>query len=130
MAFPAPRECPPDRRARVVVVEISNKNPGVPPVGTEYVLDRSPFFFGLTRSCMPDPRDIAVRAHGMSRGHAYFELRDGGWWVHDNSSTNGTWVDGKPVRSSRVVDGNRVTLGAHGADPPVDSGVTFEFHEP
>lgn len=129
MPHSPPRECPPDRRARLVIVAISSEHTEVPPVGTEYVLDRSPIFFGLRSGCLPDPRDIAVGAAGMTRSHAWFELRDNGWWVHDNASTNGTWVNGKIVKSSKLTDGARVTMGDEKSDSPLYRGVTFEFHK-
>ena len=130
MVLPPASDCPSDRRARAVVLEISSEHAEAPPVGTAFVLDRSPFFFGWTSSCMPDPRDVAVHGRGMSRAHAFFELRDDGWWVHDGGSTNGTWVDGDRIAvPTKLANGSRVTLGVHGGNAG-ERGVTFEFCQP
>jgi hypothetical protein len=128
------RDCPPERRARVVLVAVvhadDNRKSATPPVGTSFILDHSPFYFGLTR-CLPDPeRDVALFVEGLTRAHLSFELRDDRWWVRDNASTNGTWIDGARITRRKLTDGTRVTLGPLG-DPrePGGTGVTLEFHD-
>jgi pSer/pThr/pTyr-binding forkhead associated (FHA) protein len=39
---------------------------------------------------MRGPGASRRRAAEVVKPHALFELRDNGWWVHDNASTNGT----------------------------------------
>jgi pSer/pThr/pTyr-binding forkhead associated (FHA) protein len=45
----------------------------------------------------------------IGREHALIEYKDGGYWLIDQDSTNGTFVNGKRVRNKiRLKDGNRV----------------------
>jgi hypothetical protein len=59
------------------------------------------------------PEDTAV-----SRSHALLRRQpDGGWWLVDPGSTNGTWVndDPEPVAHNTpipVADGDRIYVGA------------------
>ena len=48
----------------------------------------------------------------VSRIHAELELRDGGMWVRDLGSRNGTYIEGVMVGSGRVPDGGRIRLGS------------------
>ena len=55
--------------------------------------------------------DVVLKHHSVSKSHAWFEERDGGWLLHDNRSRNGTFVNGVripegktlPVRPNAVV---------------------------
>jgi pSer/pThr/pTyr-binding forkhead associated (FHA) protein len=47
--------------------------------------------------------DLRVEDPRVSRLHARIEMRDDGVYVEDLGSRNGTAVDGKPVRGSRVL---------------------------
>lgn len=48
----------------------------------------------------------------VSRLHAVLERYAAGWCIHDVGSTNGTEVNGVPLRQARVLrDGDRVTVG-------------------
>lgn len=46
-----------------------------------------------------------------SRSHARLERRDDDWWVIDDGSTNGTFVNDERVKESRLRDGDRVQVG-------------------
>jgi transcriptional regulator with GAF, ATPase, and Fis domain len=52
-----------------------------------------------------------VNDRSVSRLHAEFEVREGGVWVRDLGSTNGTWVNGVLVRIARVAEGDTLRLG-------------------
>jgi hypothetical protein len=55
--------------------------------------------------------DLVLKHHSVSKSHAWFEERDGGWILHDNRSRNGTFVNGLrvpeggtlPVRPGAIV---------------------------
>ena len=55
--------------------------------------------------------DVVLKHHSVSKSHAWFEERDGGWILHDNRSRNGTFVNGLripeggtlPVRPGAIV---------------------------
>lgn len=63
--------------------------------------------------------DVAVPLDGISRSHCRIEICDGAW-LRDLGSTNGTWLNGRPVASDRAVplaSGDRIEL----------VGVVFKF---
>ncbi len=48
----------------------------------------------------------------ISRLHAMVEPRDGGYYLRDNGSTNGTLLNGQPVaEEAKLVDGDKIILG-------------------
>ena len=48
----------------------------------------------------------------VSRRHAYLKTRpDGRATLHDLGSSNGTWVDGRPIQSALLEGGERVRVG-------------------
>jgi hypothetical protein len=55
--------------------------------------------------------DLQLTDTGVSRRHAELEVVEGGVALRDLDSTNGTWVNGKRVRSALLLDGDRVTVG-------------------
>ena len=58
--------------------------------------------------------DADVRLHdtGVSRAHLELRLEDGGVRLADMRSTNGTLLNGQPVRSAVLSDGDRIEVGA------------------
>jgi hypothetical protein len=56
--------------------------------------------------------DIVLTDPGASRRHAQIDRRDDGYAVTDLGSTNGTLVNGEPVRERLLVDGDRITIGS------------------
>jgi hypothetical protein len=55
--------------------------------------------------------DLRLVDPGVSRHHAELRLEDGQVVLLDLGSTNGTFVNGQPVRRVLLTDGTRVTLG-------------------
>jgi len=56
--------------------------------------------------------DLRIDDAGLSRCHARLFRMGDGTYVQDLGSTNGSWVDGAPVRGAVLVsDGSRVALG-------------------
>ncbi|MQA02939.1 MAG: DUF2662 domain-containing protein [Streptosporangiales bacterium] len=55
--------------------------------------------------------DIKITDPGISRKHAEIRLSNGECVVTDLGSTNGTVVDGRPVRRASLYDGSRVQFG-------------------
>lgn len=58
-----------------------------------------------------DTCDIALSDPGVSRKHAEVRREGDEWVVVDLSSTNGTLVNGQPVRRHRLASGDRVEVG-------------------
>ena len=57
-----------------------------------------------------------------SRVHAEVYCDEDGWWVRDNQSSNGTYVNGQTVQQARLVDGTQLRIGA--------SSFTFSISAP
>jgi hypothetical protein len=55
--------------------------------------------------------DLRLVDQGVSRHHAEIRVEDGDVVLVDLGSTNGTFVDGQPIRRISLTDGTRVTLG-------------------
>jgi len=55
--------------------------------------------------------DLRLVDPGVSRHHAEIRVEDGDVVLVDLGSTNGTFVNGQPVRRIALADGTRVTLG-------------------
>lgn len=64
--------------------------------------------------------DIRLSDQNVSREHAAFVAQEGGWQLTDLNSTNGTFVNGKPVQRVRLLDGDVITMGIS----------ELVFHEP
>ena len=66
--------------------------------------------------------DLRLVDPGVSRHHAELRVEDGDVVVVDLGSTNGTFVNGQPIRRASLTDGSRVTIGrttlTFRADPP------------
>ncbi len=60
-----------------------------------------------------DNADISVSDQSLSRIHASINREANRVWILDEGSTNGTFVNGKPVTASGVqlTDGDQITLG-------------------
>jgi len=55
--------------------------------------------------------DLRLVDQGVSRHHAEIRIEDGDVVLVDLGSTNGTFVNGQPIRRVSLTDGTRVTLG-------------------
>ena len=55
--------------------------------------------------------DLRLVDQGVSRHHAEIRVEDGQVVLVDLGSTNGTFVNGQPIRRVSLTDGTRVTLG-------------------
>ena len=55
--------------------------------------------------------EVALADRGASRRHAQIRLKDGVATLTDLGSTNGTEVNGHPVQTAPLDDGDRITIG-------------------
>lgn len=71
-------------------------------------LNASPFVLGRSEAVqLPMPGDTM-----LSRQHCAFEWSEGGWFVRDLGSKNGTTVNGQPLlREHRLAPGDRIVAG-------------------
>ncbi|MDT8390292.1 MAG: FHA domain-containing protein [Lentisphaeria bacterium] len=55
---------------------------------------------------------LILTGEGVSRKHAEIVPKNPGKWaIHDLDSTNGTFINGQPILSSDLVEGDIITLG-------------------
>jgi nucleotide-binding universal stress UspA family protein len=78
-----------------------------------YPLSKDALSIGRLDAC-----DIVLSDQGVSRKHAEIRREGDEWVVIDLGSTNGTIVNGKPVRRHRLAEGDRIEVGE----------TTIEYH--
>jgi len=76
--------------------------------GEEYALDRDKLVLGRGPGV-----DLAFEDTEMSSQHVAIEFSGEGFRVGDLGSTNGTFVNGKPVHAKDLKSGDRIELGRH-----------------
>jgi pSer/pThr/pTyr-binding forkhead associated (FHA) protein len=76
--------------------------------GEEHALDREKLVLGRG----PDV-DLAFHDDEMSAHHAAIEFTGEAFRICDLGSTNGTFVNGKPVQARELASGDRIELGRH-----------------
>jgi len=75
--------------------------------GKSYVLTKSPLVVGRDAS-----NDIVISDANISRKHAQFtQDAVGAWKITDMNSTNGTKLNGRPVTSALLRDGDQIAIG-------------------
>ena len=86
---------------------VSGSAPGVGvEAGSTYELQTPVTLLGRGTDC-----DLRLVDPGVSRHHSELRVEDGQVVLVDLGSTNGTFVNGQPVRRVVLVDGTTVTLG-------------------
>lgn len=66
--------------------------------------------------------DVRINDEGISRTHAVVEGEDGGYYLSDAGSTNGTYANGKKVDRHPLAEGDKIQIGA-------SSVLKFTFHD-
>lgn len=62
-----------------------------------------------------DDVEITIADSSLSRRHATIWHQDGEWWIRDEGSLNGTWVNGERVEGTQLLDGDGVDFGGNAA---------------
>jgi two-component system cell cycle response regulator len=87
------------------LVVIYTAEPGL--LGKRFVLDKSP-----TRVGRGADSQIVLEGDSVSRRHAHLERRTGAWYVVDDGSTNGTYVNEEQIpREQLLNNGDRIKVG-------------------
>jgi diguanylate cyclase (GGDEF)-like protein len=87
------------------LVVIYTAEPGL--LGKRFVLDKSPLRVGRGAD-----NQIVLEGDSVSRRHAHFERRAGAWYVVDDGSTNGTYLNEEQiVREALLNNGDRIKVG-------------------
>ena len=79
----------------------------VPVSGTPIDVTRDQSLVGRDPGC-----EIVVSDGSVSRRHARLERRAGAWWVVDQGSANGTYVNSLKVAETALKDGQELRFGA------------------
>ncbi len=87
------------------LVVIYTKEPGL--LGKRFVLDRNPLRVGRGAD-----NHIVLEGDSVSRRHAHFERRTNAWYVVDDGSTNGTYVNEEQInRDALLTNSDRIKVG-------------------
>src|SRR5688500_9637488 len=79
----------------------------VPPSGPPIEIDQDAALVGR------DPGSAIVVSDGsVSRKHARLERRGSQWFVVDQGSANGTFLDGQRIAEGRLLEGQELRFGA------------------
>ena len=84
-------------RGPLATLEIANEGPRK---GTRFEL-----YSPLTNIGRGAHNDVCVDDESLSASHAKILWRDGGWWLVDQDSTNGTYVGGRRVQGEELLVG-------------------------
>jgi len=105
------------------LVVIYTKEPTL--LGKRFVLEHSP-----TRIGRGADNHIVLDGDSVSRRHAHLEQRTEGWFVVDDGSTNGTYVnDEQLARQVALANGDRVKLGPTIFKYLTGTDVESQYHE-
>jgi predicted component of type VI protein secretion system len=72
----------------------------------EFPLARPIMIVGRKHSC-----DLRIPISSVSREHCQVEIKDGGLFIRDLGSSNGTYKNEERVQESRLAPGDRITVG-------------------
>ena len=87
------------------LVVIYTKDPSL--LGKRFVLDQA-----IVRVGRGADNQIVLDGDSVSRRHAHWEHRGDAWWVVDDGSTNGTYVNDEIVtKHGKLTNGDRVKVG-------------------
>jgi hypothetical protein len=75
--------------------------------GTVYPVNKPRFLIGRTNA------DVAINDTMVSRLHCALEISADGVVLQDLESTNGTFMDGKPIHSAPLANGSTFSIGSH-----------------
>ena len=76
-------------------------------LGKKYSLVQSSTLIGRSSKV-----DIQIDEDSISRNHAIIETREGEFVIRDLESTNGTYVNDRPIRSHSLRDGDQIKIGS------------------
>ena len=97
----------------------------VPPQGEPIAVGKSPTVVGRDAAC-----DIAVAHESISRRHAIVERSGSEWTVADQTSANGTWIDGQRIFRAYLRHGQHLRFGAVAFEVKVEEGAAAAPPEP
>ena len=101
------RPITPEKKPPVGDACLVNLHPPGPDIGRRIPLINSQYIVGRDNEAA-----FVVSRSSVSRQHARLYVDDdGGWWVEDLNSTNGTFVNESRVRAQQLADSDQVRFG-------------------
>jgi len=112
----APRDARPGEACIIVIYG--------PELGKRVQLGTAPFEIGRSSK-----NDLFLDQESISRHHARITFDGTQYWVADNNSTNGTYVNDEPVREQRLRDGDQVRIGRSILKFMTGENIEVHYHE-
>src|SRR5262245_44874064 len=98
--------------------------PTGPTMGARHPLTESAAMVGRGEDCA-----LQIHDHSVSRSHARHENGTDGYYFHDLQSTNGTFVNDRPVTDALLRDGDYLRVGNCIFRFLAGGNVETEYHE-
>ncbi len=95
-----------------------------PELGKRVQLGTAPFEIGRSSK-----NDLFLDQESISRHHARITFDGTQYWVADNNSTNGTYVNDEAVREQRLRDGDQVRIGRSILKFMTGENIEVHYHE-
>jgi pSer/pThr/pTyr-binding forkhead associated (FHA) protein len=77
------------------------------PTGAQMPVTKDRFLIGRSAAC-----DLRLAETAISRRHALLRFSDGAWYLQDQGSAAGTFVNGVRQAAARLQPGDRITIGS------------------
>lgn len=77
----------------------------------EVVIPEGGVTIGRNQSC-----DLPIVEPSVSSNHGSIRFERGAWWIHDNASSNGTFVNDVQVKDTVIANGDKLKFGNVEAD--------------
>ncbi len=99
--------------------------PSGPEMGQRYSLGETPLIIGRCDDC-----DIPIQDRSISRNHARIDPTPDGVYVSDLVSTNGTFINDRPIKGTQVInDGDYLRVGNCIYRFLAGGNIESEYHE-
>jgi len=95
-----------------------------PELGKRVQLGTAPFEIGRSSK-----NDLFLDQESISRHHARITFDGTQYWVADNNSTNGTYVNDEAVREQRLRDGDQIRIGRSILKFMTGENIEVHYHE-
>lgn len=73
--------------------------------------------------------DLPLEQESVSRNHARISRDQGGWTLYDLGSTNGTYVNDRPIQQKRLADGDQIKIGRSILKFMTGNNIEASYHE-
>ncbi|HEY0426989.1 MAG TPA: PrsW family glutamic-type intramembrane protease [Pyrinomonadaceae bacterium] len=96
--------------------------------GKAFELNRGTLTIGRGEMCIVRFDPLTERI--ASKQHAYIEEKPDGFYIFDNNSTNGTFLNGRKIQSAKLASGDTIHFGSNGVEASVFIAPDSNVSEP